>query len=244
MGKALKLSNVDFSAVALATITYEEDKSCTSVALDYNTLSFETVGETKTLTATVTPADTTDTLTWSSSNPNVASVANGVVTIHGIGSATITATCGTKTATCTISQTSIKAAGTLSILEDIVTNSYNSCLNLAANSGCVTVGMKYTNNDKVRVIQGANKDLEAILVPYGASVVKMATENDSEITFNYLYYADPLEFVEYYSKNYPKYLDRTASVKSKTGGAVTPGNCILFTKGTALGDTPTYIYFE
>ena len=61
-------------------------------------------GETTTLTATVTPANATyKTVTWTSSNPSVASVSGGVVTGVSKGSATITATTKSgKTATCTI----------------------------------------------------------------------------------------------------------------------------------------------
>ena len=58
---------------------------------------------TLTLTATVTPSDATDkTVTWSSSNPNVASVSNGIVTGHKEGTAVITAEAGSKSATCTV----------------------------------------------------------------------------------------------------------------------------------------------
>ena len=50
-------------------------------------------GSTQTLTATVEPVYATDpSLTWSSSNEEVATVANGKVTAVGIGTATITAT--------------------------------------------------------------------------------------------------------------------------------------------------------
>lgn len=59
-------------------------------------------GETVTLTATVTPANTTDTVTWSTSASNVATVANGVVTGKSHGTATITATAGDMTAKCTV----------------------------------------------------------------------------------------------------------------------------------------------
>lgn len=244
MGKALKLVNVDFSSVALDTITYGESKACTAIALDYNVLSFDTVGETKTLTATVTPSDTTDTVIWSSSNPSVASVADGVVTIHGIGSVTITATCGTKSATCEITQTSIKAAGTLVVLDGVAASDYAEKLALSDVQNNTSIGRNYTNADALRVINGSAKNCEAIPVPYGATVVKMATENDTEITCNYMYYADCDDLIDYYNVNYPTYIGNTTFFRSKTGKSVTPGNCLVFRATSALTDTPTYVYFE
>ena len=63
------------------------------------------VGGTQTLTATVAPANATNkSVTWTTSNASVATVANGVVTAVGVGSATITATTtnGAKTASCAV----------------------------------------------------------------------------------------------------------------------------------------------
>ena len=74
----------------------------TSVTLDKTTASLK-VGETVTLTATVNPDDATDkTVTWTSSDEAIATVSNGVVTAKKVGTATITAKAGDKTATCQI----------------------------------------------------------------------------------------------------------------------------------------------
>ena len=84
----------------------------TGITLSQTAASMTVGGETLTLTATVAPEDATDkTVTWTSSDPTVATVANGVLTAVAAGTATITATAtnGTpddttddKTATCTI----------------------------------------------------------------------------------------------------------------------------------------------
>ncbi len=62
------------------------------------------VGATTTLTATVLPLSATSEFTWSSSNPEVATISNGVVTAIATGTATITVTTttGGYTATCNI----------------------------------------------------------------------------------------------------------------------------------------------
>ena len=65
----------------------------TGVTLSETAASLTVGGETLTLTATVLPDDATDkTVTWTSSDPTVATVADGVVTAVAAGTATITAT--------------------------------------------------------------------------------------------------------------------------------------------------------
>ncbi|WP_284239681.1 GH32 C-terminal domain-containing protein, partial [Paenibacillus glycanilyticus] len=76
-----------------------------------------TVGGKKTLYATVTPSNATNKdVTWTSSNPNVVTVVNGVVTGKGVGTATITAKTrdGAKTATSSI--TVIAPSSTVNII--------------------------------------------------------------------------------------------------------------------------------
>ena len=73
-----------------------------SVTLNKTQLTLDVGGE-ETLTATVAPDNATDkTVTWSSDNAAVATVENGKVTAVSAGSATITATAGDKSATCTV----------------------------------------------------------------------------------------------------------------------------------------------
>lgn len=80
-----------------------EDIPVTGIKLDQNNLEL-TVGETSaTLNATVSPDNAADkTVTWVSSNTDVATVENGVVTPVAYGTATITAKAGDKTANCNV----------------------------------------------------------------------------------------------------------------------------------------------
>ena len=102
---ALKKGSADIVAKAgnhLATCTVKVVKSVISISLDKNNLTLS-VGDTFSLTATVSPDDATDkTITWESSDTYVATVENGVVKGIGVGETTITATAGKVSTTCSI----------------------------------------------------------------------------------------------------------------------------------------------
>ncbi|MCL2014169.1 MAG: leucine-rich repeat protein [Oscillospiraceae bacterium] len=79
-----------------------ENIPVTGISLNRNTLSL-TVRQTGTLAAAITPVNATNrTVTWASSNNNVATVAGGIVTARAAGTVTITARVGDKTAVCTV----------------------------------------------------------------------------------------------------------------------------------------------
>lgn len=77
------------------------DVPATGITLDKSTLTFDDV-TTQTLVATVEPAYSTDTVVWDSSDEDVASVTNGIVTPVSKGTATITATAGSVSAKCEV----------------------------------------------------------------------------------------------------------------------------------------------
>ena len=76
---------------------------------------------TLTLKPTVKPAAMADALTWSSSNPEVATVSNGKVTAHKVGKATIRVKGGGKSASCVVrvakvpTRISLPAKGTMRV---------------------------------------------------------------------------------------------------------------------------------
>lgn len=103
MSKALVINGANFASNKVAKVNLEEAVPCTGITISQSQITLTSIGATATLTATTTPIDTTDTVVWISSNEDCATVANGVVTCVGVGTATITASCGTHSATCTVS---------------------------------------------------------------------------------------------------------------------------------------------
>ena len=85
-------------------VVYVEDVDipATAIALDPTSITKEQY-KSATLAATLTPANATTIVEWSSSDEKVATVSNGVVTMVGVGSAIITAQAGEGVkATCTV----------------------------------------------------------------------------------------------------------------------------------------------
>lgn len=102
MAKTLVLNGTNFAANKVAKVTWGESIPCTGISLDETTKDVTSM-EAFTLTATPTPSNTTDEVSWFSSDNDVATVANGVVTPVGLGEATITVMCGNYSATCALS---------------------------------------------------------------------------------------------------------------------------------------------
>ena len=76
--------------------------AASSVTLDKSTVVLK-AGQTATISATVSPANTTyPEVAWETSDPNVALVSGGVVTATGVGSCIIRASCGEAIANCEI----------------------------------------------------------------------------------------------------------------------------------------------
>jgi GH35 family endo-1,4-beta-xylanase/uncharacterized protein YjdB/pimeloyl-ACP methyl ester carboxylesterase len=92
------------SSLSVSTKT-ETSIPVEGVSLDATSLYITKLGQSTQLTATIEPANAANkNVTWSSSDTDVATVANGIITAVGNGTAVITVTTedGGKTATCTV----------------------------------------------------------------------------------------------------------------------------------------------
>ena len=125
-------NNVEKTATYQITVSAATPKPDPTGITVSPTTAFIEVGATATLTATVSPSDANQSITWSSSDSTVATVANGVVTGVKAGSATITAkTVNNLPATCTVTVTqpttvtgSIDFTGTKTSVTDNLGNTW------------------------------------------------------------------------------------------------------------------------
>ena len=110
MAKALVINGANFSVNKLTTINFGGEVPCTGIAFDLDTIDIDSYTPVE-AEYTVQPANTTDPITWNTSNSDVATVDGGVITPVGIGSCTITVSCGnfSDTATVTVSLAYIPA---------------------------------------------------------------------------------------------------------------------------------------
>lgn len=101
MAKTLCIKNADFSTNKVTAVSFGGSVPCTAITFSQNSYSLTDYTPVS-IIYTLTPSNTTDSVTWASSDTDVVTVDGGVITAVGLGTATITATCGTQTATATV----------------------------------------------------------------------------------------------------------------------------------------------
>lgn len=243
MGYALKIKSVDFSDVSLDQVTYIVPVPCTAISLNPSSLTFDTFEESKQITASLTPVNTTDTLVWASSNENVATVANGVVTIHGIGTATITATCGQQNATVSVSATSLKITDIVIIQGEYTSYDVQKLFpRLDTDANDETILMQYSQSKPLLHLYNSDAG-QLFPVPYGASSIKVVTSNASSV-YAYILRYDTVDTVMQAGLEYAKWLSKTAKTITKPQ-AVSYGEAVGYQAGinTSL-DLASYVLFE
>ena len=164
-----------------------------SITLDKSEISLS-VGETTTLTATITPADATDQdITWTSSNPDVASVENGTVKALKAGTATIAAECSGKKAECKVTVTVPVSGISLDKSELYIAIGESTTLTAKitpADATDKTVTWTSSNEEIVKVNDGIVKGIQAGTATitasnssFSASCIVTVTMPDNIITY-------------------------------------------------------------
>ena len=119
----------------------------TAITLNTNSLSFGALNTTQTLVATTTPRG--GAVAWSSSNTSVATVSQtGVVTSAGYGNATITATCGNLSATCSVAITQATVTSISAVFNQVGVTVYDTD-SLDSLKAHLTVRATYSNSSTV-----------------------------------------------------------------------------------------------
>ncbi len=138
----------------------------TGVTLDKTSAEMTVGGDALTLTATVAPDNATDqTVTWTTSDASVATVANGVVTAKAAGTATITATAtnGTddtsddKTATCAVTVAAAATGYTVTLAEGTEDAANWTIEPNAGLNGGETVTITYNGTKRIQSITAVKK---------------------------------------------------------------------------------------
>ena len=152
----------------------------TGISLNTSSMTMK-VGETKALSATVTPSNATDkTVTWISSNTSVATVdSNGKVTAKSAGSATISATAGSFTANCSVTVVVPVVSVSLNKTELTLEKGKNATLTATINPSNATdktVTWKSSNTAIATVDQNG----KVTAVEVGSAVITVTTNDGSK----------------------------------------------------------------
>lgn len=131
--------------------TINTNVEVTSVTLNKSTLNL-TVGESETLTHEIFPNNATvKTVTWTSSNPGVATVSNGVVIAKSAGTTTITVSSNNgKTATClvTVSAVQIEGEGQYTLVTNETQLAVGSSVVITAKDSAVALSTTQNTNNR------------------------------------------------------------------------------------------------
>ena len=197
MAKTLIIKNADFSVNKLDTVSFDT-VPCTGISVSPSTLTINSLSQTYTITPTLTPANTTDTVSWQSSDTDVATVVNGVVTATGIGTATITATCGNQSATCSVSVEDVVAYPVTWLLGSCAPDTNYSAAFNANNKQFTAIGNYIEGGgntttlilDDIADSPAYHKELHPISIPQGATTITIDVTTLPSSGFVYVAFYD------------------------------------------------------
>ena len=210
---------------------------CTGISLNANDIVFENTTTPITLTATLTPTDTTDSVVWSVSPEGIATVENGVVTPVTNGSCVITATCGSKSATC-----------------NVTINADLSVTSLTLDKESTNLAISTVDESNINLLEGIGHDKETgdvtfneITLSPGVYVLKNINQGD----FTYLgYYVGNTKYKDgtNSTSDYNFIVSKPTNIKAKiynSNSTTVDGNIGLYkTKSLNIIATSTPFVYE
>ncbi len=194
----------DKTATCAVTVS---ETAVTSIMLDYTDIELK-VNEYLTLTATVTPENATDkSIIWSSSDDSVATVSNGVVIAHKIGTSVISAKAGEDTAVCTVTVTGTPVEE-LTLDKTYVTLNINETMTLLAtvspsDAADITVTWSTSDANIATVIDGVVTTLKIGTATITATAGDKTATCDVTIGENIIFKDELVKqkVVEFFDKN-------------------------------------------
>jgi hypothetical protein len=225
MSKALIIPGANFEENRVKQIVFN-DVPCTGVAFESDVINVQSVTIPLAVSVVKTPANTTDELVFSIADTSVAKIVEGGVVAVGYGQTTITATCGSATATATVKVNSIefdaykKAGNRIQVISSwgeenpikmAAVASYDAYV--AEKETAVTVPdsiLSGTGCAVIRIPSGTNKiRVESEETNFGISL--RYTTTDSTLSYAGVYYAKYIssadKAVAHTSDNYIEFSD-------------------------------------
>lgn len=200
MAKTIVIKGADYSANSFDVVAFDT-VPCTGISLDKQTAEILSIGGTTTIVPTLVPVNTTDEVLWSSSDSDVANVSNGVVTTVGVGTATITVTCGTQSATCIVTSKAFMDTNVL-VRSGVYANGSGVSTGgngLPAIASAERYGLLASSVGDLHLHGSSGADVYPYIVPNGAKRLKFTTQGSNLNAVYNVQWCDHTEHASGYS---------------------------------------------
>ena len=185
MAKTLVIPNADYSANKLDKVSFD-GIPCTGIELSESSFSLSDYVPVE-IEYTVTPSDTTDVVLLTSSDTDVAIIENGCVKAVGLGTATITATCGEFSDTAVVSVDIAYTANYVGAAKSSINESYSPLVVVSSKWGKFFTACGYGDQQTTyQSVPSAEPPgyLNGIKLPKNTARVKISRSADKSGWFN------------------------------------------------------------
>lgn len=184
MSKTLIIKGADFSANKVATVSFNAIE-CEGITLNKNTINISDIESSESIIATVMPSDCTQPVIWSSLNTSVATVVNGVIIPISNGTTTITARCGSFSASCVVTVALVKTYRFNWIMGKLLSRQSGSPMLSEGDltKGAVGIGTEATVFRAYDAVTKTENTHYYNKIPVGATKIKVTAPSEDKITF-------------------------------------------------------------